>query len=191
MSIILGLADTDNAIIMSDGRVTRHKTGEIIGENCNKTHRFNEYVIVGYSGIKDVSECVIQEMMNLCRENIKTLNADEVTNNLCLISQQVVESMSISVPAQMVIAGVDGSRKMTLNVFSKSQNFNISKYVPEPKGLSYVSLDPDSLTEKNMYRQFLADERFPVETRMRNYIKYVASIDETVNDTIFELSVKR
>ncbi len=191
MSIVLGFATKAEAIIMSDGRVLDNNTKEIISENCNKTHRINQNVILGHSGIKEINEHVIQNFYQIYGTRISTVNADEVTHILCDISKQLIHSLSQPFPLQMIIAGIDENHNITLNAFSKSEEFQIRKMVPDSRSCSYMSLDPDSIAGKNIYSQFLANGNLTFREKMINCITYVSTIDPTVNSTIYELSVKK
>lgn len=50
MSLILGYANKDNAIIMSDGRAGGAVS---LSETYNKTRKINDNIIIGFAGIKE------------------------------------------------------------------------------------------------------------------------------------------
>ncbi len=62
MSLILGYANKDNAIIMSDGRAR----GGISSETYNKTRKIGENIILGFVGGKELAEyfldCIDQSL---------------------------------------------------------------------------------------------------------------------------------
>lgn len=63
MSLILGYANKDNAIIMSDGRAGENGS---LSEFYNKTRKINDNIIIGFAGFAEPIEHflnhVIKEM---------------------------------------------------------------------------------------------------------------------------------
>lgn len=191
MSIVIGFISKDEAVLMSDGLVLNNDTREVVDENCRKIQSINGNVIVGYSGIKQFGECVLENFFKLFDGDPKSITAEYAASVLCHIAKELENSLSAPLPFQMLVAGTNSSNCMVLCSFGKSTDFKITQYVATEESSFYVALNPDSLSGRDVAGEFLSDNSICVRNRMKNCIKYVSTIDDTVNDTIFELSVTK
>ena len=189
MSIVLGFASETKAILMSDGRVLDNNTKHIITENYPKVYHINDKVAIGYTGIKELGECLTNNLFLRFQSEIDLLNMDIVASALSCIAKEIESSLEIQLPIQVLIAGIDFSGNMALSYFSKANNFEVQKYVTTKDDSCYVALNPDSLIGRDVAGEFLSDYTLPVRDRMKNCIEYVAKIDSTVNNNVFELNI--
>lgn len=60
MSLILGYANKDNAIIMSDGRAGEHGS---LSEHYNKTRKINDNIIIGFAGFAEPIESFLNHVI--------------------------------------------------------------------------------------------------------------------------------
>lgn len=191
MSIVIGFVSKNEAILMSDGLVLNNSTREIVDENCSKIQRINDNVVVGYTGINEFGKCVLENFFKLFGDDVKSITTEYATSVLCHIAKEIETAIDTPLPFQMLVAGLNSSNDITLSSFGKSTDFKITTYVATEESSFYAALTPDSLSERDVAGEFLSNGKICIRDRMKNCIKYVSTIDDTVNDTIFELSIMK
>ncbi len=190
MSFVIGFATPQEVIIMSDGRARNSLSREILSESYNKTRKINNNVCIGFSGIAEVSECIIDNFMKYPEINIDIINADDTAVILCEIAKIVASNVNAD-NIQMVIAGLDASGKITLNSFAKCTGFQINKQIPTISHYCYATLNPNGFDGDKLFEHYICLTQMSITKRMENCIKHAAQLNDTINNRVFKCKISK
>lgn len=196
MSLVLGIAFTNKALIISDGRVTNANTGLIVDEKFDKTRKINDNVILGFSGETEFPIWLLGQFDNICNKEILRLKSDYVADILCKIAQEGVNyrknlEQSVSTNFQMIVAGRSSKGIMGLYNFGVPTNFEIKEYIPTVKNFVYSVLFPDTKGLDCSFEKIIAD--YP-NKGLEDYINLLfikaADMNESINTNLFMKEVE-
>lgn len=196
MSLVLGIAFTDKALIISDGRVLNANTGIVVNEKFDKTRKINDNVILGFSGETKFPLWLLGQFDNICNENIFRLKADHVANILCKIAKEGVNYRKNlkepnTINFQMIVAGKNSRDIMALYNFGVPTNFEVNEYIPTEKNFVYSVLYPDTEGFDYSFEQVIED--FPNkglgECIDLLFIK-AADLNDSINKNLFVKEVR-
>ena len=188
MSLVLGVAFTNKAVIISDGRAINKST---ISENCDKTRKINNNVILGFSGELEFSLWLLEQFDNICNKDIFRLKADHIANILCRLAQEGINyrknlKESVSTNFQMIVAGKNSKGIIGLYSFGVPTNFKIKEDIPVEKNFVYSVLFPDTKGFDYSFEQIIADcPNKRLEDCINLLYVKAAKIDDTINTNLF------
>lgn len=191
MSLILGIAFTNRAIIISDGRVKDASTGLVIDEKFDKTRKVNDNVILGFSGEMEFPLWLLGQFDNVCNKDIFRLRADHVANILCKIAQEGVNYReNLKEPKttnfQMIVAGKNSRDIMALYNFGVPTNFQIKEYIPTAKTFVYSVLFPGTKDIGSIFEKVMAEyPNMELEDCINLLFFKASELDDSINTNLF------
>lgn len=180
MSLILGYANKNNAIIMSDGRAGGTVS---LSETYDKTRKINDNIIIGFAGIKENIEFFLSHIL---KEMGNYRNSYFIENFLELLEFHMKEKdTQKNLMSSFIIIGKTENKEMVTSIVGDLTNFKIEKnIVTMPRVLSIGGTVDGSIIE-DIYITNIGNKEIEVEDRMRKTIKDVSMIDSSVNSNIF------
>lgn len=191
MSLILGIAFVNRALIISDGRAINASTGLVVDEKFDKTRKINDNVVLGFSGETEFPLWLLGQFENICKQDISKLKADHVANILCKIAQEGVNyrkglKETISTNFQMIVAGENSKGIIGLYSFGVPTNFKIKEDIPGEKNFVYSVLFPDTKGFDYSFEQIIAD--YP-NKGFEDYVNLLfvkaADMNDSINTNLF------
>lgn len=177
MSLVLGYANENNAIIMSDGRAG----GKVSpSEKYDKTRKINDNIILGFVGYKETSEhfiaCVYMDMEDSINNCYMEEFIEEVEYGMGL------ESTKEKLESSFLILGRTRNGEMKFVITGKDTNYRI-KYIP----LNVIAFiggtipikDIKEICKKNSE---IKGSPFAI---LKSTIEDVSDLDSSVNKNIF------
>ncbi|HBD00118.1 MAG TPA: hypothetical protein DC053_13380 [Lachnoclostridium sp.] len=194
MSIVLSFATTEFAVMKADGRELS-SDNKIINEHINKISIIGEHCAAGYAGKVNIITLVINKALEICKEC--GISQSELTvSTFAEICQKVLinntEFLSeVDDPCMnLVVIGLENN-KIIMKSLGTGNNFEIIDRSPAEKNqFTCFSLTSDFAENAIQFNEFF-NEKLSVSENMDNYIKYIASIDPSVNTNITTISIKR
>lgn len=180
MSLVLGYANKENAVIMSDGRA-----GGTISpsETYDKTRKINDNIILGLVGYKETSEhflnCVHMDM----GERIEICYMDEFL-------EEVEYGMSLDVTKEklkstFMIIGRTKRKEMVSVIVGDSTDYKIEKNIVSSPRILLIGGVIDGKIINDIYVKNIFDKSQKIEDCMRKTIEEVSEIDDSINKNVF------
>ena len=180
MSLVLGYANKDNAIIMSDGRAM----GKVFSsENYNKTRKINENIILGFVGYKEPCEhflnCVYMDMGKRTESCYMDEFLEEIEYEMSL------DKTKKELESAFMIIGRTEIGEMYSVIVGNSTDYKIEKnLVCTPRALLI-----GGVSDKNMinalYDKNITNMNMSIEECMRKTIAEASEVDGSINDNFF------
>ncbi len=177
MSLVLGYANENNAIIMSDGRAG----GKVSpSEEYDKTRKINDNIIIGFVGYKETSEhfidCVYMDIGYSINNCYMEEFIEEVEYGMGL------ESTKEKLESSFLIIGRTRNGKMKFVIAGKDTNYSI-KYIPINR-IAFIGgvipiKDIQKICKKN------CDIKSSPFEILKSTIEDVSDLDSSVNKNIF------
>ncbi|MDF2804607.1 MAG: hypothetical protein K0S61_4512 [Anaerocolumna sp.] len=188
MSIVIAVANKSRVVVKSDGLSSYAETGKVKSEDFEKILNLNNDCIIGFTGINENCELVLSEYKRLAMESnidIGTLKPTTVIYDLCELTKVINNNDS---NISFVVAGRENDR-IVLFAFSSGEGYEINNFTPiDDKHIKYVTIGSEYCKTTTYSKYYSADKSF--ESTMNNYIRYISSVDQNVNDHIFTRKVK-
>lgn len=184
MSLILGYANKNNAIIMSDGRAGENGC---VSETYNKTLKINDNIIIGFAGIAERIEIFtdhfINEMgadqnkyfVNDFFEMIQFLMDDEDTHQYLLSS--------------FIIMGRDDALRMHSAIIGNCTGYKLEDNTVTNARYSAIGGTIDGQVINQIYSSLIGNMDIPIKDAMRNTILQVSNLDSSVNTNTFSVTI--
>lgn len=177
--VIVGITPTF-VIAMSDGRVTNDQLPENL-EEFKKICKINQYVCIGITGhLQFFSEVFTK--FNSIDENIKTLKVENAFNLFYKISKEVKSNNPVLGDSNIVVCGIDSNNNIRSIAFS-TKNFIINNQDGKQSGLAIQVLSNYSGAFQIAQNNIIKCGN--LIKGMEDTIKYIATVDKTVNSNIF------
>lgn len=180
MSLILGYADKEKAIIMSDGKAggtTRNS------EHCNKTRKINKNIIVGFAGYLEDIEAVL----DFCNEEmLGEIDNYDVNYFFDLMSEIMKDPVNQEhIHSSFIIIGKTKDGDMRSAIIGDSTKYKLEeRTITEPRVLS-IGGTIDGKIINEIYLRNIRNARIDIIERMENAVKEVSALDYSVNGSIF------
>lgn len=185
MSLVLGYANTDSAIIMSDGRATRD--GNIISENSNKTIKVNRNIILGFAGFKEDVEIFIPHIFRQMGEDRSEYFMDDFLEMMDFYMKD--EEFQKNFKSSFIVIGRDNLQQMLTSIAGYLTNYEIwENVVTEPRILTIGGTIDEKLIN-NIFFKNIKDDGIPMTDRMRKTVVEVSKIDNSINENVFYSSI--
>jgi hypothetical protein len=184
MSIVIAVANMSRVVVKCDGLDRDIDTGEIKSQDYEKMINLNPNCIVGYTGINELCEEIIDEYRRLASESnidINDLKPTTITYDLCELSKAMnANNKEIS----FLVTGNENNR-IVLFGFTNKYEYEISNFTPvDDEHIKYITLGSDLQSKDIQYSKYY-HAGAPIELTMNKYIRYISTIDIGVNDHIF------
>ncbi len=186
MSIVLSVCGTNFSLMMSDGRMMRLNDMSIVYERAPKIKRVNSKVIIGFTGdpipmIKAIDELDSYKVELLTLERIKGIIIR------CLKKQEIND-----LGVRLIISGKNKSNKFVTYTIDSRDNFNEVSYVFEEGFAVNYALPNDcevnlkEICDKHICSTVPWKSIEQLKRHMRECIKEVSTLCDSVNDIVFE-----
>lgn len=178
MSIVIAYANMNRVIIKCDGRECDVTTNKVVSEDTLKIWEVGKNCLIGYTGIKQYCEKAIE----LFEQEIKMKNP-----LLCIkVFQKILQILYNFQPfkAYFIITGNFNGRIVLWHLSSDDIFKNIGDKSPSiEKPNTYVVIGSDEISQA-IYFEHIYDNKLTPENNMNNYIRYISTISQSVNDHI-------
>lgn len=195
MSYIQCVAIPEQVILTSDGRVTLYD-GCIIQEDYKKIRRINNGVAIAYAGDKLLCELLLRDLTERLNNKIETANVDIVYDIIMDICLEHLDQET-NYKAQLIIGGMRRSGKLGFKTLSTNNNYDTKDYLPNKGQLCFASatLNDDASNILGNKLEEMFNNRTVVNITdiykaMNEASRYVATIDNSVNDKIYREIIK-
>jgi len=191
MSIVIAVASTNFALMMSDGRKTLFENGiptNEYHETTKKMVRLNSNICLGFSGDYDASQIIV--------ESFELFNCKQVS--LEMVVECVVKCAKAitlrELPLLIIIAGKDSNNKFCVVPVSSKNNYQYQFEYPD-KHHNFAFQFACPFYDKNEFDNLVTERIYSkmntIKTvdelifRLENLIKNVANKTTTVNKVIY------
>lgn len=194
MSIILAVATSDIAILKCDGRM-RGPDNEIIDEKRKKFNIINEHFVVGFTGNSGFVSAVLDKTLEMGRilgYDLKMLSVNSFAPILqkVLVENENLIKQNAVIKAGFVLIGLEDN-KIIMKAISTGDGLEIIDYTPLENGsIKYLSLVSDRASRAKGFPEFYTKSE-SLTTNMDNFIRYIATLDDSVNTNITTFLLKR
>lgn len=181
MSLVLGYASKDSAIIMSDGRAT----GDFPSETKNKTEKINDNIILGYVGFAEDAKTFLDFTYDALGDYRKEIRIDEFLEYTSrqIDSQEAREYFH----STFMIIGRDPNDRM---VFSEIGHYTghrlIKRYIDaDPYGTHIGGTIGRTIIQRifqDKMKHFTGDNIVPI---YKDIICIVSDLDKSVNSNCY------
>lgn len=194
MSIVLAVATPSVAVLKCDGRECSHE-GIVINEQCQKFSVVGEHCAVGYTGTVELIVAVLDKAVAISKEWGYSSNTLTVTrfSEICqriLAENEAFISRFAKPVINLVFVGLE-ENKIVLKSLGTGSNYEVLDRTPtEANQISYFSLVSDFANGAIPFHDFY-DKSKSLTDNMDNYIKYISTIDFSVNTNISTAVLER
>lgn len=192
MSFVSIVATTGFVTVMSDGRVKDIVSGEIIQEDFQKFIKANDSkAFIAYAGNRESCEPIALNLKNAIEEGISFDIVQTIL--ISAVRKLIPEHLTV----MFALGGLNSDNEIEFYSFNSRENTN-SHFKPANDVISYTFLNNTGIARKDFEGEFVKNLRetgfqSPTSTIQAQKLlnRYIASRDETVNNTTFRLSIKK
>lgn len=177
MSLVLGYANKNNAIIMSDGRAGGNVNPS---EIYDKTRKINENIIIGFAGYKETSEHFINCIYMDMGIGIKNFYIEEFLEEVEY--GMGLEATKEKLKSSFLILGRAKTGEMKFVIAGQDTNYNI-KYIPINR-IAFIGGTIPIGDIKEICKKNSGIKNSPFEI-LKSTIEDVSELDSSVNKNIF------
>jgi hypothetical protein len=192
MSIVIAVATLDRVIVKSDGLERFAESKEVKSQNCKKFVYVNPNCIIGFTGLKHLCDLIIDEYLKRVRDaniNVNDLTVSIISNQICMLAKNINHFNHLNENNAYVIAGIEDN-KVVLYGFSNKNGYELINSSPsEGEPLKYLVLGSDIQNSCIPFSKFY-DSKKSIESNINDYIRYISTVDPSVNDYIFTSKLK-
>lgn len=180
MSLVLGYASKEKAIIMSDGRAGGTVSPS---ETYNKTRKINNNIILGFVGYRETSE----HFLNCANDDM----GERISN--CYIEEfleEVEYGMNLNVTKEklqstFLIIGRTEKGSIRSAIIGNSTGYKLeSRIISEPRFFSIGGTISGEII-KEIYTRNMQGMKLDIIGGMERTIKEVAALDYSINENVF------
>lgn len=180
MSLVLGYANKDNAIIISDGKAGNN-------EYYNKTYRVNKKIIIGCVGYAENFETLIRHFKQELENEIFDMFFDDFIEYI----KQVMNDSGTKehFKSTIMIIGKNKNEEVCTCIVGKSTNYipEINK-VDEPRILSIGgTINADVIND--IYTKNIRNVNLPITQCLEQTFVEVYKLDNSVNSNTFTVAI--
>lgn len=179
MSLAIGFASKNNAIIMSDGRAGENGC---YSEHYDKTMRINDNIILGFAGIKENIE---KFLSHIIKEMGKDRNNYFIEDFLEMIEFIIDDETKKRLESYFIIIGRTKEGVMVYSIIGCDNNYKIEKHIAYEERCFSIGGTIDAKIIGEISKKNMANKLTPIPKRMEKTIQEVAELDRSVNTNIF------
>ncbi|MDO4274173.1 MAG: hypothetical protein Q4D16_10915 [Eubacteriales bacterium] len=181
MSIVIACANQSRVVIKSDGR-EKSEYGAILSEDQNWFTQLSEQCFVGYAGDKIVCDMLIIALKKQLEEdNIKDIR------QIALALQHILQATSETTTdnCSFIIAGISQETPQLYGLSYQDHFQTLLDKSPADKNVICKNLiiGPPAMADAEPFNK-MYDTNKTIESNMNDYIRYMGTIDKSVNDHI-------
>lgn len=171
MSIVIAVATDNRIILKTDGREFSVHDRSIVSENCPKSVKLSDKIMIGYTGNKQICEALIEDIKEKYNTN-KLQNADDVINYM----ENNFELIKLSyLSCQFILCYIDQGQPYIVS-WNSEENF-----IRDVKGANSYSILGTKIIQEI---PFDYNPELSAESNMNNHIRKIAILDNSVNTNI-------
>lgn len=189
MSFVLSVRGGNFAIMMSDGRVSKSGDKRVAGEEFQKVFRLNDRVCLGITGDPVAVYYALNELHTYELERITMERMKRILVNA--VKEVPVNRSGV----QLILSGSNKSnRYVTYSVDTKRKPEEILFDSKDCPGFSVVYTGSDlpqiqQIVDRHIPGGKVWESLGEIRDHMEACIKEIATVDETVNDTVYDVMV--
>lgn len=189
MSFVLSVRGGNFAIMMSDGRVSKSGDKRVAGEEFQKVFRLNDRVCLGITGDPVAVYYALNELHTYELERITMERMKRILVNA--VKEVPVNRSGV----QLILSGSNKSnRYVTYSVDTKREPEEILFDSKDCPGFSVVYTGSDlpqiqQIVDRHIPGGKVWESLGEIRDHMEACIKEIATVDETVNDTVYDVMV--
>lgn len=189
MSFVLSVCGSDFSVMMSDGRVQKYALNQEVHEDYPKVFQISEKVCLGVQGDPVASYYILKELQQY---EVSKITLERMKRILTNALKEVPVNMQ---GVRFVIAGRNKLNKFMCYCVDSKKDFEEIKYDPlaEERPVVVVfgadSENVKKVIEKHMYDTMPWTDVEELKIHMRDCIREAASVDDNINDNIYEMVV--
>lgn len=192
MSVVCNVVCAAATWIACDGRAS--KDGEIISEHVQKFRALNKDVIVGFTGVLETAEQVLDHISNRCGDAIiKNLNSDTFAELLSSVLEK--STIELNGRTNFLVTGKTRSGEIASFVVEQSGNVTSHKLLSESQIITIAIGDLQQEISLNDYLRHEIENgvltREAVVSCMKKYISSIADVSGSVNKNIIIAEILR
>ena len=180
MSLILGYANKDNAMILSDGRAGENGS---YSEHFNKTMKINNNIIMGFAGYVEPLEFFINHLIQEMGDDRENDYIDDFLELIEFLMDDK-ETQEKLRSAFLIIGRNTHGDMFTCNAGDVS-NYKVEKHLVENVRISSIGGTIEGKIINEIFSKNIKNKAIPIQDCMINTIKEVATLDNSVNTNIF------
>lgn len=192
MSFVSVVATEGFVTIMSDGRVKKVGSGEIIQEDYQKFIRVqNDKAFIAFAGIKELCEAIAINIKKTIEEG---MSFDKIQKILKLTITQIIPS---ELTVMFAFGGLNHSNEIEFYSYNSKYKKELH-FKPVDDQIAYAFLNNSSASEdefNNKFINILRETGFssPSSTIQAQKLlnEFVVTKDNTVNNKTFRMSIKK
>lgn len=182
MSIVLAVASMERVVLKADGYKLAYGTGVLV-EDFERVVQFNDNCIIGFTGFDEMAKMIIGEYIKMANQEGVDINSLVPTTIVYDLSEFAKSINKDKHELSMIVAGKQEDM-IVLFGFSSTYDYEINNFSPEdPYNVKYITIGAKRELNPMDYSKFHRGGE-PLESVMNNYIRYMSSIDDEVNDHI-------
>ena len=185
MSLILGYANKDNAIIMSDGRAGENGS---LSEFYNKTRKINDNIIIGFAGFAEPIEHFLNHVIKEMGTAINQYYMDDFWE-IMTFHMNNKETQS-HLKSTFIIIGRTSNNEMYTSTIGNSTNYILEKHlVTSAPRICSIGGTIDGKIINDIYTKNITQYHVPIKECMQTTFCEVAKLDCSVNVHCFSTAI--
>lgn len=185
MSLILGYANKDNAIIMSDGRAGENGS---LSEFYNKTRKINDNIIIGFAGFAEPIESFLNHISTELGAEIEQYYIDDFWE-IITFHMNNKETQS-HLKSTFIIIGRTSNNEMYTSIIGNSTNYILEKHlVTSTPRICSIGGTIDGKIINDIYTKNITQYHVPIKECMQTTVYEVAKLDCSVNVNCFSTAI--
>lgn len=195
VSVVLAVCGNNYLKMVSDGRVVKISNlseNVIYNEHFNKLKRVNKKVVLGFGGDKLLGEKTIKKLKLLLQgRKMESIKLEEVSILLqCLLRELELGMLKV----QFIIGGRGYNNKMGMCILNSDNDFQPEYIFPDYGNHQVKVILPfkDHKVCEELISEFFnpfPTDAIQLDKTMIEFVRKVATIDETVNTNIYSIQV--
>lgn len=185
MSLILGYANKDNAIIMSDGRAGENGS---LSEFYNKTRKINDNIIVGFAGFAEPIEHFLNQTITQMGNEINQYYIDDFWKLVIFLMDD--KETQAHLKSSFIILGRDSKNRMYTSIIGDNTHY-ILESTPVTVLPRFCSIGGTIKGEiiNDIYRKNINNISSSIVNCMISTICDIAKLDPSVNSNHFCVTI--
>lgn len=184
MSLILGYANKDNAIVMSDGRAGKNGS---LSEHYNKTRKINDNIIIGFAGFAEPIEHFLNHVLSQMGKELNQYYIDDFWGLMQFLMDD--DETQKHLQSSFVILGRDKENNMHSSIIGDSTNYELKKSIVTTPRVTSIGGTIDGKIIEEIYMRNIKQYNVPIDDCMIATIHEVANLDGSVNTNCFAVAI--
>ena len=184
MSLILGYANKNNAIIMSDGRAGENGS---YSEHYNKTLKINENIVIGFAGYVETIEHFLKATFHEMGEERDQYYINDFWE-LMKFAMNLEETQK-HFHSTFIIIGRDNNGNMHTSIIGQSTNYKLERSIVTTPRVVSIGGTIEGKTIEEIYMRNIKKYHISIDDCMRTTIQEVAQLDASVNTNCFSVTI--